>query len=445
MRLKKKGCASLLIAGCAFLLLLLVAPCQSQAQESVITPYENRAQERMSESNEVQTLADLPGNIHVGPLRIHPSVSVTEAYTSNIFKEEHHAKGSWITSTTPGIVLQLPIQRHFFQVDYHADIIESERFHHQYDATSNFVNSGLNLDFNRLNILAGNNWKSDSTPPQNINDIRKTYLENHAYCDVSYRLADRYMVTGFYRNTNRQFDDHRSPWDPTVDPQWDNYMENDMGVDLFYRFMPLTSVLFEYGYTHRNQTDRGLPDTDRDFDAQRYWLGFKWEPTAKIVGTIKGGYYQRNYAGGSTSQDWSGVAMEGDLQYKLTSYDTFSLNAFRKPLETSVNENQTHGFAPGLYGTYYISSGGILAYTHKFTYKISGILNASYYNDNYQETGTLGKRRIDNRVAAGASAFYRIQDWLALKLGYQFTNCESNAELESYRESLFFGTLSFTF
>jgi hypothetical protein len=350
-----------------------------------------------------------------------------------------------ITTVSPGIVLQLPIRRHFLQLDYHAEIIEAERFHRQYDTDSHFVNGILNLDFNRLNILAGDNWQSNSTPPTSPSDIRQDYLQNRAFCDVNYRFANRYKVTGFYRNTNREFDNFRSPFDPTVDPRWDNYMENDMGVDLFYRFLPKTSVLFEYGFTHRNQTDRGLPDTDRDFDSQRYWLGFMWEPTAKIVGTIKGGYYQRNYESGSTSKDWSGFAMEGDLKYKLTSHDTFTLNGFRKPLETSVTESHTPGFAPGIYGTYYISTGGTLAYTHRFTYKISGIADVSYFNDDYQEEGSLGKRREDDRFAAGLSALYQIQDWLAFKLGYRYTNNDSNADDESYRENLYLATLSLTF
>jgi polysaccharide biosynthesis protein VpsM len=433
MRMKlKKEYRSLIISVFACLFLLLIIPNQSQAQQ-------------MTTSTEVQKLANVPGNIHVGPLKIHPGVSVTESYTSNIFQEEDHNRGALITTVSPGIILQLPIQRHFLQLDYHADIIEAERFHKQYDTDSHFVNGILNLDFNRLNILAGDNWQSNSTPPQNKLDIRKDYLQNRAFCDVSYRLANRYKVTGFYRNTSRQFDDFRSPFDPAVDPRWDNYMENDMGIDLFYRFMPVTSVLFEYGFTRRNVTDRGLPDTDRDSDSQRYWLGFKWEPTAKIVGTIKGGYYQRNYDSGSTSKDWSGFAMENDLKYKLTSYDTFTLTGFRKPLETSVNASHVPGFAPGIYGTYYISSGGTLAYNHRFTYKISGIADVSFFNDDYQEKGSLGKRRQDDRFAGGIGALYQIQDWLAFKLGYRYTNNDSNADDESYRENLFLGTLSLNF
>lgn len=222
-------------------------------------------------------------------------------------------------------MLQLPLRRHFIQIDYHADIIESERFHKQYDTDSHFINALLNLDFNRLNILAGNNWESNSTPPDSKLDIRNDYLQNRAFCDVSYRLANRYKVTAFYRNTSRNFDDFRSPLDPAADPDWDNLVENDMGIDLFYRFLPVTSVLFEYGFTHRNLTDRGLPNTDRDSDSHRYWLGFMWEPTAKLTGIIKGGYYERNYDEGGNSKDWDGFGMEGDLKYALTSYDTFTL------------------------------------------------------------------------------------------------------------------------
>ncbi len=408
--------------------------------------FETQAQQILTSTDDVhQTIQDLPGNIHVGPLKIHPGVSVTESYTNNIFKEEDHKRGAWITKVSPGIVLQLPIRRHFLQLDYHAEIIEAERFHKQYDTDSHFVNGILDLDFNRLTILAGDNWKSDSTAPTSKSDIRQDYLQNRAFCDISYRLANRYKVTGFYRNTSRQFDNYRSPFDPAVDPRWDNYMENDMGVGLFYRFFPKTSVLFEYGFTHRNVTDRGLPDTDRDSDSHRYWLGLMWEPTAKIVGTIKGGYYQRNYDGGGNSKDWSGFAMEGDLKYKLTSQDTFTLKGSRTPLETSVTEAHLPGFAPGRYGTYYISTGGTFAYNHRFTYKISGIADVSFFNDDYREKGSLGKKRNDDRFAAGIGALYQIQDWLAFKLGYRYTNKDSNADDESYQENLFLGTLFLNF
>src|SRR4030042_3256174 len=145
----------------AFLLLFLVIAFETQAQQI------------LTSTDDVQTIQDLPGNIHVGPLKIHPGVSVTESYTNNIFKEEDHKRGAWITKVSPGIVLQLPIRRHFLQLDYHAETIEAERFHKKYDTDSHFVNGILDLDFNRLTILAGDNWQSNSTPPNAKLDIRQ--------------------------------------------------------------------------------------------------------------------------------------------------------------------------------------------------------------------------------------------------------------------------------
>jgi uncharacterized protein (PEP-CTERM system associated) len=185
-----------------------------------------------------------------------------------------------------------------------------------------------------------------------------------------------------------------------------------------------------------------LPDTDRDSDSQRYWLGLLWEPTAKIVGTIKGGYYKRDYDG---KGDWSGFAMEGDLKYKLSSHDTLTLKGFRTPLETSVTETHAPGFAPGRYGTYYLSTGGTLAYSHRFTYKISGVADISYFNDDYRQKGSSGKKREDDRFAAGIGAHYQIQEWLAFKVGYRYSNNDSNADNESYRENLLSAILSLAF
>ena len=431
-----------ILFGFATLLLFLIIPGQSQAQLSVV-PDSHLYQARTNLP--AQKMDNTPGGLHLGSIKIHPRVDVNEAYESNIFQEESHKKSAWLTTIGPGVSLLLPLRRHSLQLDYHAEIIEASRFHKQFNTDNHFVNGILNLDFNRLNIQAGDNWESNSTAPVNEQDIRNDYLQNRAFCDIGYRLATRYTVHGFYRNTSRQFDNTRSSSDPTADPEWDNYTENDMGTSLYYRFLPKTSVLFEYGFTHHNQNDRGLTDTNRDYDAQRYWLGLMWEPTAKIKGTIKGGYYQQNFAAGSSSQDWDGFSFEGNLQYAYTSRDSFTLTGFRYPIETSVNESHVPGYAPGLYGTYSVTTGGTLTYNHRFTYKISGIADISYFHDNYSEKGSLSINRDDDRIYSGIGVLYQIRDWVGLKSGYRYEDCDSNAFNESYRNHIFSATLSLTF
>ncbi|MBW1863201.1 MAG: outer membrane beta-barrel protein [Deltaproteobacteria bacterium] len=376
---------------------------------------------------------EIPGNIHIGPLEIHPKIDIKEEYNDNIFREARGESGSAITTISPGLVLQLPIQRHFLEIDYHSDLIEASRFHRVYDTDSHFVDVLFNLDFNRLGFLVGNNFASDSTPPDYKTDIRNNYIQNRFYIDTSYKLAGRYMLEGFYRNEFRDFDSFRKPGD--FDPELDNYRQYEAGFDLFYRFRPVTSLLFEYAFTHRENEDKRFPSTDSE--AHRFWLGLKWEPTAKIAGVIKGGYVTYDYEG--ISDDWDGFGLQTDLEYKISPYYFLRLTGFRKLLETSVTREE------GWYGTYYISTGGILQLRHIFTYKISAFIRAFYYNDDYTERGLIGRRRNDDRFGCGCGATYQIQEWLGCSLQYNYVDNDSNISVEDYKANLIEGLVSFTF
>jgi hypothetical protein len=381
---------------------------------------------------------DIPGNIHIGQLKIHPDLSVKEGYTDNIFREADSEKGSAITTVSPGILFQLPIKRHFLQMDYRADLIEASKHHDVYDTDSHFANLLLNLDFNRLNLLMGDNWAKDSTPPDFENDTRNDYYQNRAFFEASYRLPGRYKVKAFYTNEFRDFDDYREIGQSN--PELDNYMQNETGVALYYRFLPLTSVLLEYAFTTINNKDINLPDTDSD--SHRIWLGLSWEPTAKINGAIKGGYVTRDYD--EAGDDWDGFGMEGDLKYNYSSFTSFSFKGFRKLLDASVTQMAPGGVA-GDYGTYYVSTGGILSASRKLNYKLSASAEISYFHDDYQERGAMPDERRDDRVGFGVGLDYRIQDWLGCGLKYNYEDNDSNVEAEEYRENRVFATISLIF
>ena len=121
---------------------------------------------------DIKDIKKLPGNIHIGNLRIHPYANATIGYTDNIFREYRAEKGSMIYTVDPGICLQLPILQHFIQVDYHADIQRSERFHQEYDTEDHYLTGLINLNFNRINILLSDNWQRAANLPDYQGDIR---------------------------------------------------------------------------------------------------------------------------------------------------------------------------------------------------------------------------------------------------------------------------------
>lgn len=372
------------------------------------------------------------GNIHIGQLDIYPSLSVKEEYNDNIYDEASHETGSAITTYSPGIAFLLPLQKHLLNMDCRAEFIEPSR-HQNYEADNYFANIMLDLDFNRLNVQIGDNFARDSVAPDSKNDIRNDYYQNRFFLDASYKLADRYKIKGFYRNELRDFNRfHKSL---QSDPELDDYTGNEVGFNLFYRFLPLTSVLVEYAYTNINNDDMGLSTTDSD--TQRLWLGLTWEATSKITGTIKGGYTYRDYDG--DTDDFDGFGMKGDIKYQLTSYTTIGLNGFRRPVDTSVTQEDA------VYGTYYVSTGGTLSVDHRLTHKITANAHVSYINDDYQEKGDAGKRRDDDRYGIGVGVNYQIQDWLGCNVSYNYVDNDSNFDNEDYRNNIVAGKISLAF
>jgi len=121
---------------------------------------------------DIKDIKQLPGNIHIGNLRIHPYVNTSMGYTDNIFREASHEKGSMIYKVDPGICFQWAIMQHFIQLDYHADIQRSERFHQEYDTEDHYLTGLIHLNFNRINILLSDNWQRAANLPDYQGDIR---------------------------------------------------------------------------------------------------------------------------------------------------------------------------------------------------------------------------------------------------------------------------------
>ena len=390
-------------------------------------------------------IKDIPGNIHIGNLRIHPYAKAYMSYTDNIFHEADSEKGSMIYKIEPGVRLQWPILQHFVQVDYHAKIERAERFHKEYDTEDHYLNALINLDFNRFNIFLVDRWQRAANFPDYQGDIRDQYYQNQFVGEVSYKLANRYKIKVFYMNEFINYGNYKSRPN-AYDPELDNYWKNEYGFDLYYRILPLTSILIEYAYTDINNKDLNLPETDSE--NHRIWAGIKWEATAKITGVIKGGYTKREYDG--PSDDWDGFGLKADIVYKFSKFTRFSLQSFRQPIDTTVT---TATMTPqGIrvsadYGTYYISSGVTFSVIQEFPrfHGLSARASFSYTNDDYQEKGMFAEERDDDRFRYSIGVEYKPQKWMSCGISYFYETNESNFDVEDYRENMVTAHISLTF
>jgi len=391
---------------------------------------------------------EIPGNIKVGALEFHPGFAVKHEYTDNVFLEYKDERDSYLATLSPGLGIILPLGRHLLKAEYRADIMRYANFGSLLDTVDHSVNTLLNLDFpGGLGASLAYDYKRSSIPPYSIKEERKYFHDNNITTNVFYRFADRYKIELNYRHESRDFKKYMI-WYPLINGvptpflQSDSYKKDDVSTALYYRILPKTLILFEFGYYHLNNVDPMGPSTDSK--NYRVWFGLRWRPGGKLVGTIKGGYIARRYDVREGGHDIDDFGLFCDITYDFSPFDHFVLKGYREVAETYVSTKTTP-----YYGSNYIHSGFDLTYRHDFTRKLSGDLHVLYNNDNFTEKETrifaTGKERQDNRGGFGTSIDYQIREWLLCKLSYTYINNDSNFDVEDYRENrlMFFIATSF--
>jgi hypothetical protein len=368
----------------------------------------------------------------LGPLRLKPALSVKEEYTDNFFQEKSNEKDDYMTTVSPGLMLQLPMGKHLFQVDYHADIIYLSEYD-KYDTNEHFADTVLDLNFpGGLSAKFANNYSSTSNPPTYDGDRRKKYYQNDSSGEISYKSADRYKVDVKYGHTVKRMEEEAD--------ETDSFDEDKGEITFSYRILPKTSILLEYGLSHVDNEDKGATSTDNN--NQKIWLGISWDPTAKLNGTIKGGYITKDYEEAAFKNRYD-YGMLIDLSFNKSEYTSIKLTGSRRIVETAVTLEQAD------YGPEYVSTGGSLSFNHKFTRKVGTVIDLSYTLDEYLEEGTLGtpegKKRKDTLFSGGIALNFKIQKWLGFDLGYKYNKKDSNFDTNDYKENRVMAKISIVF
>lgn len=373
---------------------------------------------------------ELPGNIHFGPVRVHPQFSIKGAYTDNYFLESDDEKENWVAVLIPGITVQVPFKSHMLQLDYRAEVFRHSDYS-QYDAEDHCASGLLDLKFPwGLEVKVGDEFIQSATRPEFLGDTLDDYNYNEGMVEASYRLANHFKVKVAYRNVFKDF------WKRAN--ELDNFVRNEASAGVYYRFLPKTSVLVEYTFYHMDNEDRGFLSTDND--NHHIWAGLEWEPGAKIKGGIKGGYIMRRYD--EFGKDEDNFGMRGDLTYFLTNFITLRLEAVREIIQTEFTGEET------VFGTHYVRTGGSFSFGYTFPFwtgglhKLGATLEGFYYNDDFRERGIYTRERRDDRLGGSAEMTYQFWDRIGLTVKYRYVDNNSNFDWEDYRENQGFVQIS---
>lgn len=367
--------------------------------------------------------AGAAGNLHYGALEIHPSVSLEETYNDNIFATPADTRSDWITTITPGIKLFLPIRAHQFTLEYDAAI---KRFSDFTGENTTDQNASAIADL-KLGSLFGVKLKETYNKGHvdrfySQSGFLYKYETNAASLSTTYQLADRSKIELDYTRTSMKFEGGSS------------FMSRDedlIAAYLFYRFLPKTSALLEYDFRNigYDEQDNG-PNLDNKVNS--LFLGVAWDVAPNTKGTIKGGYNRKNYAAPGVS----GVSTWGasiDISHAFSDYTFIKVIGQRAISETE------------LFGTsYFVRTGASVEFTQKFTYKISGVVRASYSVDDFSNVIPPETQARNNRwMIGGLGLKYQFKDWLAFTLNYNHRDRNSNIDSYNATDNIYSFSINF--
>ncbi len=355
------------------------------------------------------------GNIHIGQIKVHPFLTVSETFSDNIyFTSMQQVRDSFMTYM-PGVKLQYPFGQHYAEAQYFA-VAQRYRDNPGEDTTNHNANALVNFKFGHLfeakltdSFVKGHEGRAESAT-----GFIQTYRTNSAAAAVTYHLANRSKV---------EFDFGKTTWDYIQrESQFRNRDENLVTSYIYYRFLPKTSAFIELD---RKKAEFEFASTLNN-ETTALQTGLVWEISENSQGMIKGGFLHKDFVS-PTLNDYRGSTATVDVKHGFSKYANLVITGKR-----AVNEASVAGTR------YFITTGGYGEFTFMIVSKLKGIGRASYARDEYSDIipGDTVIRE-DRTEMVGAGLRYSVRDSIYLEGAYRHLKRSSNIPINDYDEHAF--------
>jgi hypothetical protein len=381
---------------------------------------------------------------------IHPFLSLSTIYTSNLFRTASNEQSDRYAVIVPGIWLALParnqrmpeigtsntapgglsLSRFTMERErrvqgyalYQANILKYDRFQeedrvdHRAEGMLKFSSrGGLSLElvdvYERNSDPYGTGAKADGT--------LDTFDANLFNAILVSRLSPKMLLRADYGRYHLNYADASNSFRDRNDNSYSGY--------LFFQTTPRTALFVQGEHIAIDYEESGI-----DSRHNNYYLGVQMQTSANTRGRFKIGYGMQDY-GTTDSNDF---LAEAQLDYFFTPKTSFYLRGTRLILETDLSEtNQT--------GTRNIlSHRALLGYRQRITVKWSADASLFFNRSEYDGTVIIDNRiasdyfhdEFGGRAALGFSPFR----WMDLSLGYEYRERDSNFNSEDYQSNTVF-------
>lgn len=371
-----------------------------------------------------------PADFKLGPVYVAPTLDVETRYVDNVLRTPSSLEySSWVLDTLPKVQAWLQSGVNTYSLSY-----QLQDFRYSSSKDDDFTDHQVNLDINHQ--FNGRNRLELHALYFDGHEERGTGLAEGRLAEGADRPVElqKTRFEGIYTYGGRDTRGRLDLGYRYYEPDYQNFRaftrfrdrDEDTFFSTFYwRVRPRTDLLAEVRYTDVSYDEVRRADRlgSYDSDEYSYFLGVKWEATAKTSGSLRLGWYDREFDNGLRA-DEDGFSWEVDVDYKLRSYSVLNLGTRRFSQETN-----------GI-GDFIDTQEYSLAWDHDWSGRASTHVKVLYADDDYQSSGFA--RRDDDRWFGEARYTYKLRRWLDLGGGYRYEDRDSNAINLDYTRNAYF-------
>ena len=377
---------------------------------------------------------------------IHPFLSVSSFYTSNLFRTESNEQSDRYLVIAPGLWLALPARnqrapeigtsntapgglslsrftaererRIQGYLQYQANIFRYDRYEdedrvdHRAQAMLKFsARGGTSLEivdvFERNSDPYGTGGKADR--------VLDTFDANLFNAILVSRLSPKVLLRADYGRYALDYAAASNSYRERNDDSYSGY--------LFFQATPKTAVFVQGEHIKIDYDEGGNLDSRHN----NYYLGVQMQTSANTRGRFKVGYGTRD----DDTNEFNDLLAEAQLDYFFTPKTSLYLQGTRRILETDQIGAQS-----------ILSHRVLLGYRQRMTAKWRVDGNLFLNRNEYEGTVSIGNRIASDyyldEFGGRATLGFSPLTWLNLSLGYEYRERDSNFDSEDYQSNTVF-------
>jgi len=366
------------------------------------------------------------GGIPVGPLSVYPGLDLAQGYDDNLFWTASNPKSSAYTVVTPYVRA------------------EAKPGPHRFDATLRVSNghfwSSLADNYTDYSLLGNGEFVFDGRTGLMLRAEFRHGHDSRGSTDAAFTSTpnqwNNYGTSGVFRYGALgaqgrievdagafalRYTNHSS----TTDGLEHNTLH--LGGTFFWRFMPRTEVFVQARHTDFHYTNERAGPTQSSGE-NNYYLGLRWEATAKTSGTLKLGYLTKNFDS-SALKDYGNFAWEAGVRWSPLTYSVFDFT-------TSKMTHESTGI-----GSAIASNNYRVTWNHAWNSRLRTQALAGYQKDDFLQSSPY---RQDDVTTFGARVSYDFRRWLLIGAEYTRSNRNSTESFYDYKRNLYLLTVGAT-